>query len=73
MNGGQLAGGNSTSKKADNDFYTTNPLTVELFLKRFILDGNELKGDVWECACGTGNISEILRKNFQIAKLYLQI
>lgn len=73
MNGGQLAGGNSTSKKADNDFYTTNPLTVELFLKRFISDENELKGEIWECACGTGNISEILRKNFQIVKSYLQI
>lgn len=43
MNGGQLAGGNSTSKKADNDFYTTNPKTVELFLEKFIQDGNDLQ------------------------------
>lgn len=69
MNGGQLAGGNSTSKKADNDFYTTNSKTVELFLERFVSDKNELKGEVWECACGTGNISEVLRKKFPNCKI----
>lgn len=55
MNGRQLAGGNSTSKKADNDFYTTNPKTVKLFLEKFIQDGNKLYGDIWECAWGMYN------------------
>ena len=31
LSGGQLAGGNSTTEKADNDFYATNPQTVRDF------------------------------------------
>ena len=27
----QLAGGNSSSEKAENDFYATDPKTVDLF------------------------------------------
>ena len=64
LSGGQLAGGNSISEKADNDFYTTNPKTVKLFLEKFLGDGNKFEGDVWECACGSGNISEVLKKEF---------
>lgn len=61
LSGGQLAGGNSASQKAENDFYTTDPKTVELFLDRFIADGNKLTGMIWEPACGTGNITKVLQ------------
>lgn len=63
LSGGQLAGGNSVSEKADNDYYATDPKTVKLFLDRF----NELKnfsGVIWEPACGEGNISEVLKDYF---------
>lgn len=62
LSGGQLAGGNSTSTKAEHDFYATDPKTVELFLNRFIADGNDIGGTIWECACGSGNISEVLKQ-----------
>ena len=32
LTGGQLAGGNSTSKREENDFYATDPQTTKLFL-----------------------------------------
>ena len=63
LSGGQLAGGNSVTDKAENDFYTTNPKTVELFLDRFVTD-NSFQGNIWECACGTGNISEVLKRYY---------
>lgn len=64
LSGGQLAGGNSTTEKAENDFYATDPRTVELFFDKFISDGNKLEGKVWECACGNGNISKVIEKYF---------
>lgn len=53
-------------KKFDNsdrvagDYYTTDPAAVEQFLRTYKLPnyGNT----IWECACGCGNISEVLRK-----------
>jgi len=63
LSGGQLAGGNSTTEKAENDFYATDPKTVELFLDK----ASHLFKDVnsiWENACGDGNISEVLKKYF---------
>ena len=64
LSGGQLAGGNSTTKKAENDFYATDPKTVRMFLDRFRADGNELVGVIWECACGSGNISEVIKEYY---------
>ena len=39
LSGGQLAGGNSSSEKAENDFYATDPKTVDLFMERALKDG----------------------------------
>lgn len=65
LTGGQLAGGNSTTEKADNDFYSTNPETVKEFLNTYFwyneLDNIKI---VWENACGDGNISEVLKEYF---------
>lgn len=38
LSGAQLAGGNSVSEKAENDFYATDPKTVDVFLQRAIKD-----------------------------------
>lgn len=70
LSGGQLAGGNSTTNKADNDFYATDPNTIKLFLDKFISDGNNLEGKIWECACGDGNISKIISEYYPQNKLY---
>ena len=68
LSGGQLAGGNSTSKREENDFYATNPETLKLFLYEFWKD-NSFEGDILEPACGQGHISQTLREmlpNFNI-------
>ena len=62
LSGGQLAGGNSTSKREENDFYATDPQTLKLFLHEFLKD-NSLDGkDILEPACGEGHISKTLKE-----------
>lgn len=68
LSGGQLAGGNSISKREENDFYATNPETLKLFLYEFWKD-NSFEGDILEPACGQGHISKTLKEmlpNFNI-------
>lgn len=62
LKGRQLVGSGSRYKKPDNDFYATNPDTVRIFLDKFLEDGENIDGKVWECACGNGNISKVLRE-----------
>ena len=67
LSGGQLAGGNSTSEKAENDFYATDPKTVDLFMEKALKDGlfQDMQNQkIWECACGNGNIAEVLKSYF---------
>ena len=62
LSGGQLAGGNSTSKREENDFYATDPHTVRLFLNEFLKD-NPLDGkDILEPACGEGHMSKAIEE-----------
>lgn len=61
LSGGQLAGGNSSSKREENDFYATNPETLKLFLYEFWKD-NSFEGDILEPACGQGHISKTLKE-----------
>ena len=50
---------NHTSKnRSDNDLYTTDPKALER-----LLDVKPLHSSVWECACGLGHLSEVLRDN----------
>lgn len=68
LSGGQLAGGNSTSKREEHDFYATDPQTLKLFLDEFLKD-NTLEGDILEPACGAGHISKTIQEllpNFNI-------
>lgn len=46
----------SKQSRAENDFYTTDPKSVERFLDCYEI----MPKVVWECACGTGNISRVL-------------
>ena len=45
-----------------NDFYPTPPYAVEELLKR-----ENFTGNIWECACGTGEISEVfIKKGYEV-------
>lgn len=63
LSGGQLAGGNSTTEKADNDFYATNPQTVREFLNQTFDEFEDVK-TIWENACGEGHLSDVLKDYF---------
>lgn len=48
---------NLRSAEADeNDFYATEPKATELLLKE-----EQFTENVWECACGEGHMSEVLK------------
>ena len=49
----------STYEREKNDFYSTDPREVEKLLEREIFEGT-----IWECACGNGAMSEVLRKHY---------
>ena len=69
LSGGQLAGGNSTSKREENDFYATNPETLKMFLYEFWKDNAFEGSEILEPACGQGHISKTLKEllpNFNI-------
>lgn len=53
---------NAKTERDQNDYYATDPTTVEKFLAHISIDNIKLKGRVWECACGKGHISEVLKK-----------
>ena len=63
LTGGQLAGGKGASTRAADDFYATDPRTVDLFLDR-VRPNEGFSGTIWECACGNGNISRVLERRF---------
>lgn len=47
--------------REEHDFYATDKIAVADFLTAFCdRDRNELGHSVWECACGEGNISDVL-------------
>ena len=48
--------------RAKNDFYSTDPKALEVFLER-IKDELSLSLYIWECACGNGALSKVLEKN----------
>ena len=48
---------NTEKERADNDYYATPPSAVKKLLEV------EKFNDVWECACGEGHISEVLKKH----------
>lgn len=64
LTGGQLAGGNSTTEKADNDFYATNPQTVKEFLNIVKGEFKDVK-NVWENCCGEGHLAEVVKEYFK--------
>lgn len=64
----QLGASNHSEKEREtNDFYATDPHTLEIFLEKLKEDGIELHNRIWECACGQGHLSKILTdKNYTV-------
>lgn len=46
----------STNERAADDYYTTDPIAMHLLLEQEIFSPN-----VWECACGRGDLSEVMK------------
>lgn len=57
------ASSHSDRERETNDFYATDPNSLELFLKQLNKDNIKLHNDIWECACGMGHLSKVLEKN----------
>lgn len=58
MNTAQQIAGSSKNARNDNDFYSTPAWTTQA-----LLDREKFEGMIWEPACGTGYISEVLKSN----------
>lgn len=56
------ASNHSEGEREINDYYATDPKTLEIFLKALERDGITLHEKIWECACGQGHLSEALKK-----------
>ena len=50
------ASNHSEGERQQHDYYATDPQAVEILLKR-----EQFSPYVWECACGEGHISEVLK------------
>lgn len=60
----QLGASNHTDKDREvNDFYATDPKTLELLLEKLKEDEIKLSANIWECACGKGHLSKVLEKH----------
>lgn len=57
------ASNHSDVDREQNDFYATNPKALELFLEKLKEDEISLNKNIWECACGAGHLSEVLKQN----------
>lgn len=56
------ASNHSDNEREENDFYATDPNTLEIFLDKLSEDKIELHSKIWECACGQGHLSNVLEK-----------
>lgn len=54
------ASGHSKNIREENDFYSTDPNSLEIFLKALKRDNIKLHNYIWECACGQGHLSKVL-------------
>lgn len=54
------ASNHSEGEREVNDFYATDPNSLEIFLKALERDNFKLHNNIWECACGQGHLSKVL-------------
>jgi len=51
-----------TGERAENDYYATDPDSLQLFLCALARDNITLSKDLWECAAGDGVLSRVLKR-----------
>lgn len=56
----QMIGGNPNQKRSETDFYPTPPDVTQALLDFMQLPKNTV---IWECACGEGDMVEVMRAN----------
>lgn len=56
------ANNHSDNIREKDDFYATNPKTLELLLDKLESDNYALNKNVWECAVGAGHLADVLKK-----------
>ena len=57
IQGANIAGGNPSRGRVDNDYYATPENgTTSLF------ENEQFQGEIWECACGEGHMSEVIKR-----------
>ena len=54
----RMAGVDVQNRREKDDFYPT-----PIFATQSLLDREKFIGNVWECACGTGKMSEVIKEN----------
>ena len=57
------ASNHSEGEREANDFYATDPKTLEIFLDALRRDGIMLHTKILEPSCGMGHLSEVLKKH----------
>lgn len=55
------ASSHSSGEREENDYYATDPNSLEIFLKALKRDNIVLNNNIWECACGEGHLSKVLQ------------
>jgi hypothetical protein len=63
MRSSLMLGVNNDVVRQEDDFYATDPKALELFIGKLKEDGLEINYNVWECACGQGHLSEVLKRH----------
>lgn len=63
-----MGASNHTNKEREkDDYYATDPNALRILLDKLENDGITLHKDIWECACGEGHLSKVLKsKNYNV-------
>lgn len=64
----QLGASNHSNKdREENDFYATDPNSLYILLDKLKEDKFKLHNKIWECACGKGHLSKVLKsKGYEV-------
>lgn len=55
------ASNHSEKEREVDDYYATDPKALKIFLDKLKEDKIKLHKKIWECACGGGHLSEVLK------------
>ena len=61
-------GVNTEVDREADDFYSTDPNALRIFIEQLKRDGIEINKKVWEPSCGQGHLSKVLAEHCNIVK-----